>query len=580
MIKLQNTIRTYRHSSPPHAKPSARTICKPFSICSDPVFSPPQPSRRHSGYSHDGHNVKQQHDGTSKRWADDSVMALEKWDGSSLNDAEKDALVGALGRELRVEGRSSENAFVPAAEQPAERDEATSSRGAPVSEVRGPEATLASVAAELVAGEVAPSVERAPGAAGEDAVSNEDCVTGSTSAVRGGRVRLLGSVGCQTLLARSVALGDGEEVSEGRQLLDPERPLKETIASALDEGTGGRGDVEVRNAERFGLEPLDVVPECFAFYPRLLSMSSRQEALRAAGVGKATLRSVATCSQRHDASRSEPQHVFKEPQPSRMHRGSARPGGGVVAIFCWVLASSACPRCRESGRSRRNVGRSLHNAFFAKHCCNHELLLFFSFFFSFFYFFFPWRRCSTPLDADAFFPLSLLLWMQMPLVGGAIVGRNGWQSWRLQWNAGEVKPPRSDGASCPSTPVSGAPKGPGATGGATSPAVPAAPEGREIIFETTPPAALFRHLLGGYGNSGSMYIAGYSGEGDDGVDRGDSIAGVRTRLPRPGRPATKVLVKVLEKWDGSSLNDAEKGAPVGALGGELRVEVPVEGPCS
>ncbi|MQL75611.1 hypothetical protein Taro_007973, partial [Colocasia esculenta] len=34
--------------------------------------------------------------------------------------------------------------------------------------------------------------------------------------------------------------------------------------------------------------------------------------------------------------------------------------------FCWVLASSACPRCRESGRSRGNTGRSLHNAFFAK----------------------------------------------------------------------------------------------------------------------------------------------------------------------------------------------------------------------
>ncbi|MQM17173.1 hypothetical protein Taro_050141, partial [Colocasia esculenta] len=37
-----------------------------------------------------------------------------------------------------------------------------------------------------------------------------------------------------------------------------------------------------------------------------------------------------------------------------------------------------------------------------QHCCNHELLLFFS---SFFSFFFPWRRCSAPLDADAFFPL-------------------------------------------------------------------------------------------------------------------------------------------------------------------------------
>ncbi|MQM22984.1 hypothetical protein Taro_056043 [Colocasia esculenta] len=34
--------------------------------------------------------------------------------------------------------------------------------------------------------------------------------------------------------------------------------------------------------------------------------------------------------------------------------------------FSWVLASSACPRCRESGRSRGNAGRSLHNAFFAK----------------------------------------------------------------------------------------------------------------------------------------------------------------------------------------------------------------------
>ncbi|MQM07163.1 hypothetical protein Taro_039999 [Colocasia esculenta] len=37
-----------------------------------------------------------------------------------------------------------------------------------------------------------------------------------------------------------------------------------------------------------------------------------------------------------------------------------------------------------------------------QHCCNHELLLFFSFFFSFF---FPWRCCSAPLDASPFFPL-------------------------------------------------------------------------------------------------------------------------------------------------------------------------------
>ncbi|MQL82334.1 hypothetical protein Taro_014787 [Colocasia esculenta] len=33
---------------------------------------------------------------------------------------------------------------------------------------------------------------------------------------------------------------------------------------------------------------------------------------------------------------------------------------------CWVLASSACPRCRESGRSRGNARRSLHSVFFAK----------------------------------------------------------------------------------------------------------------------------------------------------------------------------------------------------------------------
>ncbi|MQL91216.1 hypothetical protein Taro_023826, partial [Colocasia esculenta] len=32
----------------------------------------------------------------------------------------------------------------------------------------------------------------------------------------------------------------------------------------------------------------------------------------------------------------------------------------------WDLASSACPRCRESGRSKGNAGRSLHSLFFAK----------------------------------------------------------------------------------------------------------------------------------------------------------------------------------------------------------------------
>ncbi|MQL85655.1 hypothetical protein Taro_018176 [Colocasia esculenta] len=34
--------------------------------------------------------------------------------------------------------------------------------------------------------------------------------------------------------------------------------------------------------------------------------------------------------------------------------------------FCWVLVFSACPRCRESGRSKGNAGRSLHSAFFVK----------------------------------------------------------------------------------------------------------------------------------------------------------------------------------------------------------------------
>ncbi|MQM03356.1 hypothetical protein Taro_036137, partial [Colocasia esculenta] len=40
--------------------------------------------------------------------------------------------------------------------------------------------------------------------------------------------------------------------------------------------------------------------------------------------------------------------------------------GRCCGDFCWVLASSACPRCRESGRSRGNARRSLHSAFFAK----------------------------------------------------------------------------------------------------------------------------------------------------------------------------------------------------------------------
>ncbi|MQM19922.1 hypothetical protein Taro_052934 [Colocasia esculenta] len=41
-----------------------------------------------------------------------------------------------------------------------------------------------------------------------------------------------------------------------------------------------------------------------------------------------------------------------------------------------------------------------------------------------------------------------------------------------------------------------------------------------------------------------------------------------------------VLARVLREGDGTSLHDAGKDAPVGALGGELCVEAPVEGLCS
>ncbi|MQM20535.1 hypothetical protein Taro_053557 [Colocasia esculenta] len=40
--------------------------------------------------------------------------------------------------------------------------------------------------------------------------------------------------------------------------------------------------------------------------------------------------------------------------------------GRCCGDFSWDLASSACPHCRESGRSRGNAGRSLHSAFLTK----------------------------------------------------------------------------------------------------------------------------------------------------------------------------------------------------------------------
>ncbi|MQL94684.1 hypothetical protein Taro_027330 [Colocasia esculenta] len=55
-----------------------------------------------------------------------------------------------------------------------------------------------------------------------------------------------------------------------------------------------------------------------------------------------------------------------------------------------------------------------------------------------------------------------------------------------------------------------------------------------------------------------------------------STTGENSPMPKSvdcrGLKERSSLVKVLGKWDGSSLNDAEKGTPVGALGGELRVE--------
>ncbi|MQL79942.1 hypothetical protein Taro_012406 [Colocasia esculenta] len=52
----------------------------------------------------------------------------------------------------------------------------------------------------------------------------------------------VGQEGCysQTLFVRSVMLGSGEELNEGRRLLNPECPLEEAIASTLDEGTDRR----------------------------------------------------------------------------------------------------------------------------------------------------------------------------------------------------------------------------------------------------------------------------------------------------------------------------------------------------
>ncbi|MQL84706.1 hypothetical protein Taro_017216 [Colocasia esculenta] len=39
----------------------------------------------------------------------------------------------------------------------------------------------------------------------------------------------------------------------------------------------------------------------------------------------------------------------------------------------------------------------------------------------------------------------------------------------------------------------------------------------------------------------------------------------------------KFKAKVQREWDGTSSNDAGKGAPVGTPGGELRVTAPVKG---
>ncbi|MQL71243.1 hypothetical protein Taro_003558 [Colocasia esculenta] len=56
-------------------------------------------------------------------------------------------------------------------------------------------------------------------------------------------------------------------------------------------------------------------------------------------------------------------------QGSGRWEGDAQVRHDLVATprsVAWDLASSACPLCKESGRSRGNARRSLHSAFFAK----------------------------------------------------------------------------------------------------------------------------------------------------------------------------------------------------------------------
>ncbi|MQM16292.1 hypothetical protein Taro_049249 [Colocasia esculenta] len=364
-------------------------------------------------------------------------------------------------------------------------------------------------------------------------------------------IALLHSTSDQALLACHMALSSREQLGKGGGLLDPQRPLKKAISGALDEGTSGQWDVEARNAERFGSEPLDVVPECFAFL-----LPNRQKRRRCARLRPSTKEVVL-----------EGFLQLVEGRDGTSGEGfESCPRGLLQAVDVVPRVSGAV--VGHDGRKRqlrRDPGfQDLQGEWGAEV----QVLICRSFALC------PLdHRVHAALQVDDTMEASskLLIGVRRTLTSGP-VGVGAYDGTRGRRNhheaTGRVVPPLRCLARR---------RGPARPTGRLHLLLPRRRRGvrsstrrlrlllrwrrnrqgrlpgqlgLEALTDSCQMLHLspeFRHLLSGYGHSGSMYIAGCSGGDDDDV-------------------------KVLEKWDGSSLNDAEKGALVGALGRELRVE--------